>query len=63
VTAALHLPPIDLPDLEKKLPKPKFVKPEKKTGVPKASKDKPEPTAKKTASKKARGRPAKPRLK
>ena len=31
-------PPIELPDFEKKPPKPKFIKPEKKTGVPKASK-------------------------
>jgi excinuclease ABC subunit A len=48
-----HLPPIDLPDLEKKAPKPKFIKPEKKTGVPTASKEKPEPTTQKSASKKA----------
>jgi excinuclease ABC subunit A len=37
-----HLPPIELPDFEKKPPKPKFIKPEKKTGVPTASKVKPE---------------------
>jgi excinuclease ABC subunit A len=48
-----HLPPIDLPDLEKKAPKPKFIKPEKKTGVPTASKEKPEPTTLKSAAKKA----------
>jgi excinuclease ABC subunit A len=36
------LPPIDLPDLEKKAPKPKFIKPEPKKGVPTASKLKPE---------------------
>jgi len=48
-----HRPPIDLPDLEKKAPKPKFIKPEKKTGVPTASKEKPEPAPKKSASKKA----------
>ncbi|MEO6922357.1 MAG: excinuclease ABC subunit A, partial [Bryocella sp.] len=35
------LPPIELPDLEKKVPRPKFIKPEKKTGVPTASKNKP----------------------
>jgi excinuclease ABC subunit A len=60
--AADHLPPIELPDLEKKPPKPKFVKPEKKTGVPTASKVKPEGSArpakkvapaKKTAAKKS----------
>jgi excinuclease ABC subunit A len=49
VAASTHLPPVELPDLEKKAPKPKFVKPEKKTGVPTASKSKPEPRlAKKT---------------
>jgi excinuclease ABC subunit A len=48
-----HLPPVVLPDLEKKAPKPKFIKPEKKTGVPTASKQKPEPTAVKSAAKKA----------
>ncbi len=37
-----HLPPVELPDLEKKAPKPKFIKPEKKMGVPTASKLKPE---------------------
>jgi excinuclease ABC subunit A len=36
------LPPIDLPDLEKKAPKPKFIKPQPKKGVPTASKLKPE---------------------
>jgi len=44
-----HLPPIDLPDLEKKAPKPKFIKPEKKTGLPTASKVKPEGTTPKRA--------------
>jgi len=44
-----NLPPIELPDLEKKQPKPKFVKPEKKTGVPVASKIKPEGTTPKRA--------------
>jgi len=53
VAASLHLPPVVLPDLEKKPPKPKFVKPEKKTGVPTASKLKPEA---KTAKKKTSGR-------
>ncbi|HSY36100.1 MAG TPA: excinuclease ABC subunit UvrA [Acidobacteriaceae bacterium] len=48
-----HRPPIDLPDLEKKAPKPKFIAPEKKTGVPTASKKKPEPTERKSAAKKA----------
>jgi excinuclease ABC subunit A len=53
VAASLHLPPVELPDLEKKPPKPKFIKPEKKTGVPTASKLKPEA---KTAKKKTSGR-------
>ena len=51
------LPPIDLPDLAKKPPKPKFIAPEKKMGVPKASKIKPEsdrPKAKKAAAKTTR---------
>jgi excinuclease ABC subunit A len=48
-----HLPPVVLPDLEKKAPKPKFIAPEKKTGVPTASKVKPEPTVRKTGAKKA----------
>ena len=48
-----HLPPVVLPDLEKKAPKPKFVKPEKKTGVPTASKEKPEPKQAKAAAKKS----------
>jgi hypothetical protein len=47
------MPPIDLPDLEKKAPKPKFIKPEKKLGVPTASKVKPQSSAEKTAAKKA----------
>jgi excinuclease ABC subunit A len=56
--ASDKLPPIDLPDLEKKIPKPKFIKPEPKKGVPTASKIKPESDrpkvkpAKKTAAKK-----------
>jgi excinuclease ABC subunit A len=53
LAASTHLPPVDLPDLEKKAPKPKFIAPEKKTGVPTASKQKPEPTPKKTATPKA----------
>ena len=48
-----HLPPVVLPDLEKKAPKPKFIAPEKKTGVPTASKKKPEPTAPRAPAKKA----------
>ncbi len=48
-----HLPPVVLPDLEKKAPKPKFIAPEKKTGVPTASKLKPEPTPRKSVVKKA----------
>jgi excinuclease ABC subunit A len=51
-TTSTHLPPVNLPDLEKKAPKPKFIAPEKKTGVPTASKVKPEPTARKAAAKK-----------
>jgi len=51
--ASAHLPPADLPDLEKKAPKPKFIAPEKKTGVPTASKLKPESGTKKSAAKKA----------
>jgi len=62
LNASEHLPPIELPDLEKKAPKPKFIKPEKKTGVPTASKEKPEPksakVAKKPAKKKAAVTPA-----
>jgi excinuclease ABC subunit A len=52
---AKDLPPIELPDLEKKPPKPKFIAPERKTGVPTASKKKPEsdrPAAKKSSAKK-----------
>jgi excinuclease ABC subunit A len=63
LVAAAHLPPIDLPDLEKKPPKPKFIKPEKKTGVPTASKIKPvkpETGATKRASKKSPKTSAKP---
>ncbi len=51
LAASEHLPPIELPDLEKKLPKPKFVAPEKKTGVPTASKVKPKSSAETTAEK------------
>ncbi len=40
-SAGLHLPPVELPDLQKKPPKAKFVPLEKKTGVPKASKTRP----------------------
>ncbi len=52
---AAALPPVDLPDLAKKQPKPKWIAPEKKTGVPVASKQKPaeERAAKKTATKAA----------
>ena len=53
LAASEHLPPVELPDLEKKAPKPKFIAPEKKTGVPTASKIKPESAPKKTAAKKA----------
>jgi len=48
-----HRPPVVLPDLEKKAPKPKFIAPEKKTGVPTASKLKPESTERKSTAKKA----------
>jgi excinuclease ABC subunit A len=52
-----HLPPIELPDLEKKAPKPKFIKPEKKTGLPTASKVKPEGTTpKRSIATKAKSR-------
>jgi excinuclease ABC subunit A len=55
MTPSEHLPPIDLPDLEKKAPKPKWIAPEKKTGVPTASKIKPEgTTAKKVPAKAAK---------
>ena len=50
LTAGKHLPPIELPDLEKKPPKPKWIAPEKKTGVPTASKTKPESAAQKKIS-------------
>jgi excinuclease ABC subunit A len=50
---AEHLPPIDLPDLEKKAPKPKFIKPEPKKGVPTASKIKPQSSSEQTAAKAA----------
>jgi excinuclease ABC subunit A len=53
LAASAHLPPVDLPDLEKKAPKPKFIAPEKKTGVPTASKVKPESAPRKSAAKKA----------
>jgi excinuclease ABC subunit A len=52
--AGKHLPPVELPDLEKKPAKAKWIAPEKKTGVPTASKTKPESTApKKSSAKKA----------
>jgi excinuclease ABC subunit A len=50
LAASDHLPPAELPDLEKKTPKPKFIAPEKKTGVPTASKVKPESAPKKSAA-------------
>ena len=53
LVASHHLPPIELPDLEKKAPKPKFIAPEKKTGVPTASKVKPVATPRKSAAAKA----------
>ncbi len=53
LAAITHLPPIALPDLEKKAPKPKFIAPEKKTGVPTASKLKPESAPRKPTKKKA----------
>ncbi len=53
LSAADHLPPIDLPDFQKKPPKPKFIKPEKKMGVPTASKVVPQSSAEKSAAKKA----------
>jgi excinuclease ABC subunit A len=42
LAAATKLPPIELPDVTRKQPKPKFIKPEKKTGVPTARAIKPE---------------------
>jgi excinuclease ABC subunit A len=54
VAASAHLPPVELPDLEKKPPKPKFVKPEKKTGVPTASKARPEPRAAKKVARRVK---------
>jgi excinuclease ABC subunit A len=51
--ASKNLPPIELPDYEKKPPKPKFIKPEKKTGVPTASKVMPQSSSEKSAAKKA----------
>ncbi|MDQ2926330.1 MAG: excinuclease ABC subunit UvrA [Acidobacteriota bacterium] len=59
LAAADHLPPIELPDFEKKPPKPKFIKPPKKMGVPVASKNKPEPTSKKARAKKSAKKSAK----
>ncbi len=56
LAAAGQLPPVELPDLEKKVPKPKFIKPEKKMGVPTASKHRPEAAPRKSAAKKASGR-------
>jgi excinuclease ABC subunit A len=58
LAASDHLPPVELPDLEKKTPRPKFIAPEKKTGVPTASKLKPEPGPRKSAARKA----AKPKV-
>jgi excinuclease ABC subunit A len=52
-----HLPPVDLPDLAKKPPKEKRAAPEKKTGVPTASKKKPE-SAPSKASKNGSRKPA-----
>jgi excinuclease ABC subunit A len=58
--ASKHLPPADLPDLEKKAPKPKFIKPEAKKGIPTASKIKPESDRPKVkAAKKAAKKSAK----
>jgi len=54
-----HLPPIELPDYEKKPPKPKFIKPEKKMGVPTASKLKPQSSSEKSAAKSAAKKAAK----
>jgi excinuclease ABC subunit A len=59
LAASLHLPPVELPDLEKKAPKPKFIAPEKKTGVPTASKLKPGSAPRKTAAKTAAKKSAK----
>jgi len=53
LAAADHLPPIELPDFQKKAPKPKFIKPEKKMGVPTASKVMPQSSSEKSATKKA----------
>jgi excinuclease ABC subunit A len=59
--AGKHLPPVQLPDYEKKPPKPKFIKPEKKTGVPTASKLKPEPTPKKPTARKKSAKKSAPK--
>ena len=59
LAADLHLPPVELPDLEKKPPKPKFVKPERKTGVPKASPQKPVEGREKSTAQKAQKKAAK----
>ena len=54
----LVLPPLELPDFQKKPPKPKFIAPEKKTGVPTASTEKPvEGRVAKKKAVKARGKP------
>ncbi|HSU18995.1 MAG TPA: hypothetical protein VLI45_04560, partial [Acidobacteriaceae bacterium] len=45
------LPPAELPDLAKKQPKTKRAAPEKKTGVPKPSKKKPEETSRRRQTK------------
>ena len=51
------LPPLELPDFKKKPPKPKFIAPEKKTGVPTASAEK--PVEGRVAAKKAAKSPSK----
>ncbi|MDE1154443.1 MAG: excinuclease ABC subunit UvrA [Acidobacteriaceae bacterium] len=60
--APSSLPPVELPDLARKAPKPKFIAPERKTGVPTASKKKPETssTPKKRAEKKSTQKASKP---
>ncbi len=60
ITAHLSLPPIVLPDLAKKQPRPKRDAPEKKTGVPTASKTRPaEGTIRSAKSEKPVRKPAK----
>ncbi len=53
----LILPPLELPDFKKKPPKPKFIAPEKKTGIPTASAEK--PVEGRVAAKKAAKSPSK----